>query len=787
MNDITLAGCNPEPFASYLKAISILRLVSEQKDKQAKGYWKEGVFHLVSSLDAEGLVKFFREEYIPSPIVSPWNGGSGFYEGDSCEGRDFILNSTDARLKEYRETIASILNWPEMPRTNMTAGEMIKFLEDDLSGKRGRAKDELLEMLEDVRTMAGQVKGLTGSKNPLDITIDEIAGLNDKSGKDKTLSNFQRAVRKLRTKVTGVTRGGNKEKIVLYCRSRLVSRAVEWLDAAIILGDDSEIICPPLLVTGGNEGRLDYSNNFMYFVKDTVFSEKREQSEELLRNSLFNDATSNLTCASVGQLDPGRAGGYNQGPEIETKNFPVNPWNFILALEGSISWRGSIVRRHNARGSRLACSPFTVRQTPAGYSSASDADKDKSNGEIWAPLWENPTCYPELSSFIGEGRAEIGYKSAENGIEFAEAIASLGVDRGVKEFTRYALLKRRGDNLVAVPLSRYPVKERREVDLIRQLAQPLASADRFIRNYPEPPAGLASTRRNVDEAIYSALLQGGKGRMKSLIAALGRLERILSVSGRSGKTKGFNPVSGLSPDWILAADDGSVELRIAAALASIGKSGNIGPVRANISPVDPQKQWKWATGKGQQCWEGNCLSIRLARVLSRRLMDHARLGSPKLPFSGYISIHPRDAAAFIESNLDEKLLEDLLFGLGWVDWKKSGSYETCQGIGQNWRTPVSDNPVSWAYAQLKLLFHPYGVRMPDGSRINVQPESRVIPLLLAGRVSEACTIAQRRLYASGFTPFKAKFPNSSDGARLAAALLIPVQTSSELERRALGS
>src|SRR5438132_10665648 len=25
-----------------------------------------------------------------------------------------------------------------------------------------------------------------------------------------------------------------------------------------------------------------------------------------------------------GQLDPGRAGGYNQGPEIETKDFPTN-------------------------------------------------------------------------------------------------------------------------------------------------------------------------------------------------------------------------------------------------------------------------------------------------------------------------------------------------------------------------------------------------------------------------------------------------------------------------------
>ena len=48
--DFELAGCTPEPLMTYLKALGILRLVSEQKDPAARGWWKNDVFCLRSSL-----------------------------------------------------------------------------------------------------------------------------------------------------------------------------------------------------------------------------------------------------------------------------------------------------------------------------------------------------------------------------------------------------------------------------------------------------------------------------------------------------------------------------------------------------------------------------------------------------------------------------------------------------------------------------------------------------------------------------------------------------------------
>ena len=64
---------------SYLKALGVLRLVSEQTDPKARGCWRDGVFVLETRLDRDGLAQFFLEQYSPTPLLAPWNGGSGFY------------------------------------------------------------------------------------------------------------------------------------------------------------------------------------------------------------------------------------------------------------------------------------------------------------------------------------------------------------------------------------------------------------------------------------------------------------------------------------------------------------------------------------------------------------------------------------------------------------------------------------------------------------------------------------------------------------------------------------
>jgi CRISPR-associated protein Csx17 len=105
MNIIQLLGCGIEPLGAYLKALGVLRLVSEQGEPTARGYWNRDSFCLETELDEEALLQFFLERYSPTPILSPWNGGSGFYPKDSKVGIDAIANSSAERFSVYREGI----------------------------------------------------------------------------------------------------------------------------------------------------------------------------------------------------------------------------------------------------------------------------------------------------------------------------------------------------------------------------------------------------------------------------------------------------------------------------------------------------------------------------------------------------------------------------------------------------------------------------------------------------------------------------------------------------------
>ncbi len=91
---LTLDGCRPTPLASYLKALGVLRVLSsgtnhvtgKPADEEARGWWENERFHLRTSLGREEVVKFFLHGYAPSPVIAPWNGGSGFYAKDNKDG-----------------------------------------------------------------------------------------------------------------------------------------------------------------------------------------------------------------------------------------------------------------------------------------------------------------------------------------------------------------------------------------------------------------------------------------------------------------------------------------------------------------------------------------------------------------------------------------------------------------------------------------------------------------------------------------------------------------------------
>jgi CRISPR-associated protein Csx17 len=779
MTILRLEGCRSEPLASYLKALAVLRIVYLQADVSARGRWEHGTFILESKLDKDGLCEFFTKDYRPTPIVAPWNLGSGFWEGDNRVGLDALRSSSDPRFDTYRQIIDTITMMPEMAMERLTVKQLMDNVEEATSKMSGKDRVNNEKTLTEARDALERHKSTLAVIDPMGKTVEELEKeANKVANSTETIAlaikEVLKPAKKVRTIAKRLKMKSEKQNIIQACRNRLPDAALEWIDAAVVIGAEGEIDYPPILGTGGNEGHLDYTNNFMDCINRLLIDPSaRSDAYVNLANALFGEPSDSYEKNPVGQFDPGRAGGYNQGPNIEQKDFPVNPWNYVLTLEGAVAWSSSIGKRSMPGVESLLKSPFTVKVKAVGYNSSGFKDEKSARAELWTPLWDRAITYGELKTFIAEGRADVGRRIASNTIEFAEAVSSLGVDRGITEFVRYDLLKRHGNNFIAIPAGRFPVTYRRESDLISELHPILSKLDMFLREFKNPPAQYSSARRNIDEAVYDALLKGGAQRLKSIIVAIGDIEMLLAIRDLKKEPKLKRPLSGLTARWLNAADDGTVEFRIARALSSIGPTERVGPIRANLEPVDPNAPYKWSTEGHQMEWRGNSLAARMANLLSRRMMDAARLNAARNPLFAEFKLTMNDIATFIDGATDDILIERLLFGMQWIEWT---DVEGVSRAVRNATMTTTDSegifPRHWAL--LKLLFLPHDINFIQGCSVTVVPEQAVLPLLKSGRIMDACEIARRRLFSSGLNPLKAGVANFGNGERIAAALLLPV-------------
>ena len=107
-----LGGCAPAPLAHYLKALGILRLVAEQRDDAARGWWEGNRFRLATRLAKDELEGFFLRDYRPTPMFNPWGARSGYFEGGSEKSARTSLkkieDSKQSRLESFRQTIKTV-------------------------------------------------------------------------------------------------------------------------------------------------------------------------------------------------------------------------------------------------------------------------------------------------------------------------------------------------------------------------------------------------------------------------------------------------------------------------------------------------------------------------------------------------------------------------------------------------------------------------------------------------------------------------------------------------------
>lgn len=706
-----LGGCRPTPLAHYLKALGVLRLVGAQMDPDGRGWWARDVFQLATVHSQERLEAFFLHDYVPTPMVAPWNGGSGFYPKDKPDGIHAIEKSQATRFSLFREAIAA-----------------------------GR--------------------GLTKGR--------------PKAPKEQEKAALQRR-----------------------CREVWRGPLSDWLDAALVINAAGEAKYPALLGTGGNDGRLDFTNNFMQRLAelfDTASKDGRPRSAAIafLSSALWgNPVRGLLSDKAIGQFLPGGAGGANMTEGFAAASL-VNPWDYVLMLEGAVQLHGSVVRRADMRELPQAAAPFAVLPSAAGYGSAARADESP-RGEQWMPLWERPATAEEVNELFAEGRSQLGRGPATRPVDFARAVARLGVARGVCAFERYGYLERNGQANLAVPLGRWVVTPQPSQDLLDEIA-PWVSSLRWIASDGVAPSSFTSASRRCEEAMLACCREGkSTPRWQELLMGLGAAERLAMASPKFSKDKGLRPLPRLSSGWLGTVDDGSAEIRLAAALASVHGGGSVAArgqggaeaIRVHWLPIEAGSWPRFATGTSsvevspRQVCHGGDLERDCVALLRRRSVEASRdaLGSLGLGSVGGVTATLTDVARFLSADLDDRRCLALALPLMALDWK---SFHPSASAPALQRAPSEGTPAG-IFALLRLAVPHHGFSMPEGeggAEINVRLDPAVIEHLAAGNLERAVRAALRRLGAAGLRPKLRLGCGGPDLARrMAAAIAFPLSLS----------
>lgn len=723
-----LMGCSPAPLAHYLKALGVLKIVGEQIDASARGWWQDEHFCLVTSLDREEVERFLLEEYSPTPFVSPWNKGSGFY-GSTDPALSPIESSIAPRFEPFRAGISAA----RAPLSALSGADAeVRALKERTKARRG--------MSEGQRAAASSLK-------------------NDPEFK-RELAAAEKRFKSL------------KADFFTPCLISWRGRHRDWLDAALVVLDDGRISWPSLLGTGGNDGRLDFTNNAMQRLGDlfdlaSPEGTPREGAAGLLRQALWASPSRDFTAAAIGQFMPGGAGGANSTTGAEGDGL-INLWDFVLMLEGAVLFSARSTRRLDPNASSRASAPFVVRSHATGHGTRGREKADR--GEQWMPLWSQPTNIAALKAMLGEARLQLGRQVAQRPIDVARAVARLGAARGIDGFTRYGYLQRNGQSQIAVPLGRLDVRARVRARLIDDLAPWLDRLQRLSRD-EHAPARLLIAEGRLSDAVFAALTHDDSpDRWQAVLIAAVGIEAI-QVAGTSWSA---GPIPSLSVDWVVAADDGSSEWRLARALgAGAGQyHGRLprDPVRHHWLPLQRgarrfQEREKRLVRDPRVVVEGRDSVSDLATLVERRLIEAAHDGQRYLPLvaASGCDAHPADLARVVAGSIDLARVSTLARALMAVRWDR-------------WRAPRSESVPQgeWpdeAWTALRLACLPW----PLDENRSIRVDEAVVRRLRTGDGASAVELALRRLRAAGLRPpLRGACADAVTSRLWAAALAFPI-------------
>jgi len=574
--------------------------------------------------------------------------------------------------------------------------------------------------------------------------------------------------------------GNEKEKIkyLTELKSKSNDNLADLIDLIYAITSDTRYQVLSLLGGGGNEARGLYSCSYLTCVNELFGPNATDsRSKQLLLDSLYirnNVQLENVTCCL---FDPN---------SIDSGANLANPWNLVFALEGCRLFRGSATKRYNETTS--ASFPFILKASFSDSGHISENCSSEFGSEFWLPIWHAKSQFVEIEYLFSESRADFRRNKAKYGMDFKLAISSFGVDRGIDSFVRYGRLGRNGQASIAVPLGKYKVKYIPNIELISNFSPWLESLKK-IANKDNTPAKYRQHLRRIEDSIFRFTKYGGVANQQSILIELGKAEQSFSYSCSDE----LKPLQGLSPEWIRACDDGSLEYRIACSLASI-YNNEVGHIREQLEPVKYDKgAYEWDKRKPLE-WKGINLSINLVSILKRRLIEQSKYNYGN-PLRSRIQVSSSDLIPFLEESVDDRKIADLFFALSTIKWKDF-EWDKHSLIHSNRSDENIRNYSKYfnVYSLLKLVF-PDGPYELDNGKLFVQRNAEKqsnslfiktnpeILSLFPTQPDKAIEIASRRLRTHGLVPFgtirnkrtRMDFVfNRNASERILAALLIPI-------------
>lgn len=554
-------------------------------------------------------------------------------------------------------------------------------------------------------------------------------------------------------------RDEDKLTLMRVCRNELPDGVLSWLDAVFILTDESRKF-PPLLGTGGNEGSGSYVSTFAQTVVSLLIEHKCDSG---ISTALYGDFGAAIDRLAVGHFNPGAVGGANSSQGFDGGG-GLNPWDYLLGVEGCLLFAGSAARRLGSDSAGRAAYPFCVEAVAVGYASESDKEAGGSTrAELWLPIWSQPITLPELSQLLAEGRAQLGRRQARNAVEFALAACTLGVSRGIDSFVRYAFVMRNGLSYFAAPLGHVVVTYHPRARLLEDpaLGEWLDRLRLACRDKDKTPGRYQSALRCIDRAMYAFAIRSQTDPtterlgLLEVLRVLGQAEQILADGISFCESSYIRPLQGLNPRWLDQADDGSAEFRLAAALASIrgANADKPGPFRVHLEPTSITRigRYEWDRGSTSQVWSRGSLVDNLTTVFCRRQMEAFRAGIVGVPLYGTRAAGTGDVSQFLYADIDEAKMHDLIWGLSTLDWSHIARPD-----------PAEAGPFAlpFEFGLLRLLVAPLrftsrGGRWRwagDGTDHVTNPDAAIFQALTSDQaetVERAVDLAARRLKASG--------------------------------------